>query len=148
MSNCCSTSNVETQEKKQHVAECPRCRNRMKPVERITLMHHVAAPINQTIPADPFFFCSDVACPVVYFSNEGFVIQAAEVREKIGQKSTEDNRLICYCFGITNKRVMEEIEQAGQSASKAFVVEQTTLKNCVCNIRNPSGKCCLKEFPK
>lgn len=148
MSNCCSASAAEIQSGQMQSAECPRCSKRMKPVERIVLMHQVAAPRNQTIPSDQFFFCSSSDCPVVYFSNSGFVIETAEMRGEVGLKSTDENRMICYCFGITYSRVMEEIEQTGHSASKAFVVEQTKLKNCACDIRNPSGKCCLKEFHK
>lgn len=148
MTNCCSTSATEVQTDKQQAMECPRCNNRMKPVERVVLMHQVTAPLNQTIPSGQFFFCSDADCPVVYFSKSGFVIETADMRGEVGQKSTDENRMICYCFDITYSRVMEEIEQTGHSASRAFVVEQTKLKNCACDIRNPSGKCCLKEFPK
>ncbi|MGY8872454.1 MAG: putative iron-sulfur cluster-binding metallochaperone [Pseudomonadales bacterium] len=148
MSTCCSTSNEEVHNNKRQVAICPRCGNGMKPVERLTIVHHVVAPLNQSIPCDPLFFCSCISCSVVYFSNEDFVIETAKVRGEVGQKSVHENRMICYCFDITNKRVMAELAQAGHSSSKAFVVEQTRLKNCACNIRNPSGKCCLKEFPK
>ncbi|WP_372741011.1 hypothetical protein [Neptunomonas sp.] len=148
MSNCCSASATEAKTGKLQAAECPSCSNRMKPVKRIVLMHQVTAPLNQTIPSDQFFFCSDADCPVVYFSKAGFVIETAQMRGEVGLKSTDENRMICYCFDITYSRVMEEIEQTGHSASKAFVVEQTKLKNCACDIRNPSGKCCLKEFPK
>jgi hypothetical protein len=28
------------------------------------------------------------------------------------------------------------------------VIEQTRLHNCACDVRNPSGRCCLKDFPK
>jgi len=30
---------------------------------------------------------------------------------------------------------------------KDFVVEQTKADVCACDIRNPSGRCCLKDFP-
>lgn len=148
MTRCCSTNATEVKTSKRQTAECPRCSNRMQPVERIVVMHQVAAPLNQTIPSDQFFFCSDATCPVVYFTKAGFVIETAAIRGEVGQKSTDENRMICYCFDITYRRVMEEIEQTGHSASNAFVVEQTKLKNCACEIRNPSGKCCLKEFSK
>jgi hypothetical protein len=32
--------------------------------------------------------------------------------------------------------------------TREFVVEQTKLKHCACEVQNPSGKCCLKDFPK
>lgn len=148
MTNCCSTNTAEAKTRRLQAAQCPRCGKRMKSVERITLMHHVVAPLNQTIPSEAFFFCSDAACSVVYFSEVGDVFEEAHVREKIGHKSTDENRMLCYCFGITYSRVMKEIELEGHSISKAFVVEQTALKSCACDIRNPSGRCCLKMFPK
>jgi hypothetical protein len=111
-------------------------------------MHLVIAPLNQQLPPDDFFFCSSATCNTVYFSDGGAVIDASQIRGEVGQKSTKLGRVICYCFDISHSRVIEEIEKRGTSASKAFVVEQTKLKNCACDIRNPSGKCCLKELPK
>ena len=147
MGNCCLPGSEEVRADAKQVAQCPSCGAAAKPVARITLMHQVVAPLNQKLPSDAFFFCSGAACKAVYFSEGGVVIDSSQVRWAVGQKSTDADRMICYCFGVTHSGVMEEIEQTGCSCSKTFVVEQTRLKNCACEIRNPSGKCCLREFP-
>ena len=148
MGSCCSSSSEKVKAEAKQAAQCPCCGTSAKPVDRVTLIHQVVAPFNQQLPADDFFFCASAACSTLYFSDAGAVIEVSQVRGEVGQKSTKPDRVICYCFDIHHSRVIEEIEQTGASASKAFVVEQTKLKNCACDIRNPSGKCCLKDFPK
>lgn len=148
MGSCCSSSSEKAQTEAKQAAQCPCCGTSTKPVGRVTLIHQVAAPLNQQLPPDDFFFCTSAGCNTVYFSDGGVVIETPQVRGDIGQKSTSEDRVICYCFDVTHSRVMDEIEKTGLSASKAFVVEQTKQKNCACDTRNPSGKCCLKEFPK
>jgi len=39
-------------------------------------------------------------------------------------------------------------EAATQPDAKSFVIEKTKGHFCECEARNPSGKCCLKDFPK
>ncbi len=148
MGSCCSSNSVEVRTDARQAAQCPCCGTSAKPVGKATLMHQVVAPLNQQLPPDTFFFCSAHGCETVYFSNAGAVIKTAQVRSEVGQKSTKSDRVLCYCFDVSHFRVMREIATTGFSTSKAFVVEQTKLKNCACDTRNPSGKCCLKEFPK
>ena len=44
-----------------------------------------------------------------------------------------------------------EVAEAFHAANKEikdFVIKSTKEKTCACTTRNPSGKCCLKDFPK
>ncbi|MCK5920792.1 MAG: hypothetical protein KAG66_07615, partial [Methylococcales bacterium] len=50
--------------------------------------------------------------------------------------------LLCYCYGVTCQQALNNPD------AKAFVLAQTKLKNCACDTRNPSGRCCLKDFSK
>ena len=147
MGSCCSSNSVDVKTEAKQTAPCPCCGASAKPVGRVTLIQQVIAPLNQQLPPDGFF-CASAKCNTVYFFDGGSVIESHQVRSEVGQKSTKADRPICYCFDINLSIVMEESEKTGASASKAFVVEQTKLKNCACEIRNPSGKCCLKEFPR
>lgn len=65
--------------------------------------------------------------------------------------STEYTRsneeILCYCYNITYGKVLGEIEALGYSTSRAYVKEQTQAGDCACKTKNPSGKCCLKDFP-
>ena len=64
------------------------------------------------------------------------------MRTRVGIKEQSDDSLICYCFGVTAQ------EAATNPEVKAFVIEETKEHVCECEARNPSGKCCSKDFPK
>ncbi len=127
MGSCCSSRPVRGKTEVKQAAQCPCCGTSGKPVERVTLMHQVVAPLNQQLSPDNFFFCASTSCNTLYFSDGGAVIEASQVRGEVGQKSTNPDRVICYCFDVSHSRVMEEIEQAGTCASKAFVVAMSEL---------------------
>ena len=54
--------------------------------------------------------------------------------------------LVCYCFGILESQIVEEVRTMGTSSTGDFVQEQVRAGNCVCEVKNPSGKCCLKDL--
>ena len=79
---------------------------------------------------------------MVYFGLDGSVINKSELRIKVGVKEKTNDAQICYCFGVSKALAIQN------SDIKAYVIQQTKEKNCACDIRNPSGRCCLKDFPK
>lgn len=85
-------------------------------------------------------FCSDPACPTVYYSADGVqIFSEADLRERVYQKHPQDaDVFVCYCFRHTlgeiladGKRVTAEINQGIKNGQ------------CACDIRNPQGSCCL-----
>ena len=89
-----------------------------------------------------YYFCEDPECDVVYFGEDASVIEKSALRTIVGIKERSKNRLVCYCFGIT-------LEEATDNAGiREFVIQETKGQTCACGIRNPSGRCCLKGFPK
>jgi hypothetical protein len=52
-----------------------------------------------------------------------------------------DDLIICYCFDI---RLSDYVKNP---ALKDFVLEKTKAGLCSCKSKNPSGNCCLKDFP-
>lgn len=126
---------------------CPECGHRAQAVGYLTLLHQLRTPLNQSLAEQPYWFCADPGCRVVYFGRDGAAYGATELREPVLQKSADPDRLVCHCFGISVSRVEEEIAERGASASRQFVAEQTRRGNCACELRNPSGKCCLRDFP-
>lgn len=107
-----------------------------------TILHHIRQPWKKIFPEQPYYFCTDSNCNVVYFAEDNSRVLRNELRESVGQKSKHPNRMICYCFDIK----LSDIQQ-NPLQRKQFVVEQTKQSQCDCQIRNPSGKCCLKDFP-
>lgn len=108
-------------------------------------MHQVRQPWRRNLTAQSYYFCDDPNCDVVYFGNDQQVILRSEIRQAVGQKSIAPDKPVCYCFDIRLRDLQTERDQ---NALKAFVIEQTKTSACDCEIRNPAGKCCLRDFPK
>lgn len=154
MSDCCSNNESNTKQDSccanttPRKAPCPQCNSESLAVATTTLLHQLKFPLNQQLDNDAYYFCSSADCDVIYFSLKGKNYKQSQLRQEVGQKSTAADRMLCYCFDIRADQVAEEIKQTGNSTSKEFVVEMTRSKRCACDIRNPSGQCCLKDFPK
>lgn len=142
MSNCCGGST-----KIDKKAMCPECQGEYKLVLLDTLLHQLASPHNQSIKEQSFYFCSSPECNIVYFGSAGDCYNVEQVRSPVGQKQTVASRLICYCFDISVQAASDDLNKNGASKIKEFVKAQTQAKRCACEIRNPSGKCCLVDFP-
>jgi len=64
------------------------------------------------------------------------------MRTPVGVKEASADTLLCYCFGVSKQDFQTD------PATREFVVAQTKAGLCSCDTRNPSGRCCLKDFPK
>jgi len=47
------------------------------------------------------------------------------------------------CFGFTRKNIQDEIAERGRSAIGERITAEVKAGNCACEVKNPSGKCCL-----
>lgn len=140
MSNCCSKSNRNHQNAKRHT--CPESNKEYGEVPYKTILHHVKEPWNLALKEQAYYFCSDPDCDVIYFAYDNSTLRKNQLRTKVGIKEKSDDALICYCFDVS-RATAQDNEKA-----KAFVIEQTKKSLCSCTTYNPSGKCCLKDFPK
>jgi hypothetical protein len=95
------------------------------------------------MPAQRYYFCTDPDCEVVYFGADDCILRCDDLRTGVGQKSRAPDRTLCYCFDIRATDVL--LENAG--LTRQFVIDHTRDGSCDCAIRNPSGRCCLKDFP-
>ncbi|MGB5180201.1 MAG: hypothetical protein WBP44_15905 [Gammaproteobacteria bacterium] len=111
-------------------------------VNRRTVLHQVKIPWARQLPEQGYYFCTDPDCDVVYFGEDARVLMRDELRMPVGQKSSDPERPICYCFDIRAVDVMAE----GAGTARQFVIDHTRDASCDCEIRNPSGRCCLKDF--
>jgi Zinc binding domain len=107
-----------------------------------TIRHHINESWLWNPTAEHFYFCDDSECAVTYFGSDGSRILKTQLRTTIGVKEKSANSLLCYCFGISKAQFERDPE------SKDFVVTQTKAGWCSCESSNPSGRCCLKDFPK
>jgi len=96
-----------------------------------------------------YFFCVTATCPVVYFSGEAeSLFDKGEVKVRVGLKETEDPVPVCYCFGITERMIRQQIAATGRTTIPQYIREQVRAGRCACEIKNPSGRCCLGAVMK
>jgi YHS domain-containing protein len=107
-----------------------------------TILHHINEPWKSVLESKAYYFCSDAKCDVVYFGQDNSVIKKNELRSKVGIKQNIPGRTICYCFGVSYSAAKEN------NTIVNFVKDKTKQALCSCETSNPSGQCCLKDFPK
>ncbi len=145
MNTCCTKEGNSTEKKLTNYPQSHTCPANGKPyrsVKRKTLLHHILHPWLNSLPEQGYYFCTDPECDIVYFGEDNTVFHTNELRTSIWQKSNDKNAAICYCFGVT--KAIARLDKT----IKNFVSKQTKESNCSCEVSNPSGRCCLKDFPK
>ncbi len=142
MSDCCSVNGSAT--KAPPVMDCPVSGTRSKRVDLLTVKSLV-----RTLPlgmqSTQFYFCESPACDVVYFplNPAAPVFRRADLLVPVWNKEQAGSVPVCYCFGFTGKNILDEIEQSGRSTASERIRAEVQAGNCACEVKNPSGKCCL-----
>lgn len=140
MSDCCDNKSSE-KNVFPRISTCPANQQEYIEVQKKTILQHLQFPWKWEFSEEKYYFCDDQYCDVVYFGINGSVISKSELRTIVGKKESSEDTFICYCFGVSKS------DAAQNPNIKDFVTQQTKEKNCACEIRNPSGRCCLKDFP-
>lgn len=136
--------------KEQVASICRECGNTGKQVLEITLRSMVKEPVLETIwYPHGFYFCETPTCEVVYFNNEKQVyLHKQDIKVRVGIRETENPVPVCYCFEWTNERIFEQIRQLGYSTAVKEIGAKIKSAECVCDKKNPSGRCCLDNVYK
>jgi hypothetical protein len=104
----------------------------------------VAARTAGPVPAKrDFWLCRDPECPAVFFS-EREVLSARELRTEPGFKNGTTG-LLCYCFLFRREDIVREIAANGTTVTFDVIQREVKAGNCACQVRNPSGGCCLSD---
>jgi hypothetical protein len=140
MSDCCE----KTPGKPRNPGKscCPQNGQEYAEVQAKTITHHLKHPWGWKDEGKRYFFCSDPECDIVYFSEDDAVITRQQLRSVVGVKENNADAPVCYCFGVTRADAMAD------PSIREYVAEQTKMKHCSCDVSNPSGRCCLKDFPR
>lgn len=122
---------------------CFQCGNKGKPVELITLKGLLKPEaMRQLEPSVSYRFCQNKNCSTVYFNgNHSFMKD--DVLVPIFQKEEGEKTSVCYCFGYTREKIVDEIQKTGGSTAIQAITQQIKAKRCACEFRNPQGSCCL-----
>ena len=140
MGECCIVNNADA----PPVMTCPVNGARSKRVDLLTVRSLVRKlPLGTRLTA--YYFCEAPDCDVVYFAADlvAPVFRRADVLVRVGPKEQEDPIPVCYCFGFTRKEILDEIAQTGRSTVADRIKAEVKAGNCACEVKNPSGKCCL-----
>lgn len=93
-------------------------------------------------------FCMTADCPVVYFGSDGGLIEKSDVRVRVGIKEIEDPIPVCYCFGFTQRDILDDVKATGSATILDKIKAEARVGACACEINNPSGSCCLGEVSR
>lgn len=137
MSNCCSHSSSQLL-----IKDCPKCDQSSKSVEMRTLFHQLKFPKNIEIISDNYYFCTNKACSVGYFSQPDKIIPLQHLRSFEDIKTDQ----LCYCFDINKTTYLTALSDQSAESLKNFIIQKTKSGDCACEIKNPSGQCCLAKF--
>ena len=139
MSDCCHSDEICCGSRGKQ--RCPVDNNEYIAVSPDTILHHLKEPWLHPLNPGQWYFCDNPACDVVYFGEDGSLIRLDELHGPVGQKQTGKDKPLCYCFHITLA------EAKNDPQCREFVIQQTRSGKCSCETSNPSGRCCLKDFP-
>src|SRR5712691_5044662 len=145
MSDCCSV-NVGTA---PAVMTCPANGARSKRVDTLTVKSLVRK-LPMGMPNTQYYFCDASDCEVVYFALDAEAprFRREDLVVRVGVKETAHPIPVCYCFGFTRKNIQDEIAETGRSTIGERITAEVKAGNCACEVKNPSGKCCLGDVKR
>ena len=146
MSDCCSVADGS---KAPAVMACPVNGARSKQVDMLTVKSLVRQlPLG--MPNTQCYFCEASGCDAVYFplDTQAPLFRREDLVLRVGAKEIEDPRLVCYCFGFTRQDIWDEIRSTGKSTVATRITAEVEAGRCACEVKNPSGKCCLGEVTR
>lgn len=127
------------------MASCPNCKREGLKVEKIVVINHskeTAWPIEDA----EWFLCEQPGCSVVYFRGDGKRISKKQnVKTRFAFKETTAPRPLCYCKIVTEKDVIEAIENGAKTLAE--VKKATGIGGGgYCELTNPGGACCSRNY--
>lgn len=131
--SCCTDAEHDVEGK------CPACGSPGKPVAWQT----VAALTVGRVPSNQrYWLCEDSGCQVVYFGAEGPPIAVDDATPTPGFKAVSDG-LVCYCFLDRIGDLERDVREGDPTRTLDAITAEVKARNCACEVRNPTGKCCL-----
>ncbi len=142
MSDCCELPNQVAAA--PAVMACPVSGSRSKRVDLLTVKSLVRR-LPFAMPSAQYYYCEAHGCDVVYFASnpEAPVFRSGDLLVNVGAKEERDTVPICYCYGVSRQDIRDEIRQTGKCALAERIKAEVKSGNCACEVKNPSGKCCL-----
>jgi bacterioferritin-associated ferredoxin len=97
-----------------------------------------------------YYFCEAANCEVVYFpwDAEAPAFSREDLLVRGSAKDAGPPKRICYCFGVSREDIEREVAERGRSALAEQIGREVKAGRCACEVKNPSGRCCLGEITR
>ena len=125
---------------------CPTCSRKGEPVGAETI-NALARPGLQPDRAFPAGYVSaNPDDPTLNFCpGDTPSLSRDDVMVRVGFKVAKPPHLVCYYFDHTREDIQREYRRQGESHIEASIREQVSQGVCSCEVKNPTGRCCLGE---
>lgn len=144
MSGCC-VDHCEVPAPALQTGVCPECGKKAKSVSRLTVKNLVRG--HARVRPGTYFFCRTPDCEVVYFS-EALRFRKPDVKVRVGLKEGEAPVPLCYCFDYTRADIRKDVEEKGSTDILERIKVEVKAGYCACEVKNPSGDCCLGDITR
>ena len=131
--SCCSDTQCEADGK------CPSSGSKGRPVAWQTV---AALTVGRVPPNQSYWLCEDSDCPALYFGADGTTVAVGDVAPQPGFKAVADG-LVCYCFLYRHSDLERDVAEGAPTRTLDAITAEVKARNCACEVRNPTGKCCL-----
>lgn len=147
MSSCCAVPSSATPT--PVAITCPGCGGRSKHVDLLTVKSLVRQ-LRFGETDTQYYFCPAANCDAVYFTarEDGPIYHRSDLLVRVGSKEEHGPITVCYCFGVTQEDLDQEARQAENSVLAGKVKAEVEAGRCACEVKNPSGKCCLGDIAR
>ena len=135
---CCDSSSCETS---SGVSACLQDQTAGRAVDWTTV---AALSKGRVPPRQEFWLCPKPECDVVYFGALGDIVRMDQMHVAPSFKNGGSD-LVCYCFLHTRAEIEAELAATGSAEVLESIKAEVAAGNCACELRNPSGKCCLGD---
>jgi hypothetical protein len=147
MNGCCSTGkDASCSRPETNAGSCPACKQNGRLVATLTVKNLVCDH-TRVAANGPYYFCRTPGCSVVYFSDEA-TFQKSDIKVRVGIKEQEDPIPLCYCFDYTRANIRRDLTLRGHTDIPDLVKAEVQRGFCACDVKNPSGACCLGEITR
>lgn len=125
-------------------AACLSCGRAGTAVTIDTMRYHLRRGSLRGLEPGDYRFCETRDCPVVYYaSSPAATYLKAAVATRVGAKESHDPVPVCYCFSFSENDIVEDARRHGRSTIRDYIKAQVCAGSCECEVKNPSGRCCL-----
>lgn len=140
--NCTCDDNKET-----NTIPCPECGTPGNIVPEKAVNANLKKDSARNIEGIDIHLCPDEECGVSYYAGDhSLKYDLSDLRTPLWYKKNADPVIACYCNNITEKQVVNAVEQYNLTSWQEIILHYQEKTRCLCKKINPTGQCCTDFF--